>query len=191
MHSERGRRWLIAIAALLGAVPVPLATAQEAERFEVRNAYVELVNGEWLLDVRLDLALAEAARQAFEQGVPLVLRLEIEASMERRLLPDEDVVSMGRRWQLAYDAIAERYVVTDVKAGTHVSHATQEEAFEALGRIGGIVIADTETLPEGRRFDMRVRATVEIGELPAAVRMLLFWRGWSRTTEWYAWQVRP
>ena len=181
----------MAFAALLGAVSVPLATAQEAERFEIRNAYVELVNGEWLLDVRLDLALAEAARQAFEQGVPLVLRLEIEASVERRLLPAEDVVSMGRRWQLAYDAIAERYVVTDVKSGAHVSHASPEEAFEALGRIGGIVIADTATLPEGLRFDMRVRATVEIGELPAAVRVLLFWRSWSRTTEWYAWQVRP
>jgi hypothetical protein len=178
-------------AALLGAVLVPLAAAQDAERFEVRNAYVELVNGEWLLDVRLDLALAEAARQAFEEGVPLVLRLDIEASVDRRLLPAEDVVSMGRRWQLAYDAIAERYVVTDVKSGAHVSHASPEEAFEALGRIGGIVVADTATLPEGRRFDMRVRATVEIGELPAAVRMLLFWRSWSRTTEWYAWQVRP
>jgi len=187
----RGSRCLLAIAALVGAAAAPPAPAQEADRFEVRNAYVELVNGEWLLDVRLDLALAEAARQAFEQGVPLVLRLEIEASVERRLLPDEEAVSMGRRWQLAHDAISERYVVTDVKAGTHVSHATQEEAFESLGRIGGIVIADTDTLPEGRRFDMRVRATVEIGELPAAVRMLLFWRGWSRTTEWYAWQVRP
>ena len=107
------------------------------------------------------------------------------------MLPAAEVVSMGRRWQLAYDAIAERYVVTDVKSGTHVSHASPEEAFEALGRIGGIVIADTATLPEGMRFDMRVRATVEIGELPAAVRMLLFWRSWSRTTEWYAWQVRP
>ncbi len=187
----RGRRWLVTFAALLGAATACAAAAQEAERFEVRNAYVELVNGEWLLDVRLDVALAEAARQAFEEGVPLVLRLEVEASVERRLLPSDEVVSMGRRWQLAYDAISERYVVTDVKAGTHVSHATQEEAFEALGRIGGIVIADTATLPEGRRFDMRVRATVEIGELPAAVRMLLFWRSWSRTTEWYAWQVRP
>jgi hypothetical protein len=182
---------LLALAALVAAAAAPVAQAQEADRFEVRNAYVELANGEWLLDVRLDLALAEAAQQAFEQGVPLVLRLEIEASVDRRLLPAEEVVSMGRRWQLAYDAISERYVVTDVKAGTHVSHATQEEALESLGRIGGIVIADTATLPEGRRFDMRVRATVEIGELPAAVRMLLFWRGWSRTTEWYAWQVRP
>jgi hypothetical protein len=53
------------------------------------------------------------------------------------------------------------------------------------------VIADTAQLPEGQRFDMRVRATVEIGDLPAAIRMLLFWKGWSRTTEWYAWKVRP
>jgi hypothetical protein len=178
-------------AALLGTAAVPVAGADDSDRFEVRNAYVELVNGEWLLDVRLDVALAEAARQAFAEGVPLVLRLEAEASIDRRLLPSDEVVSLSRRWQLAYDAISERYVVTDVKAGTHVSHASQEEAFEALGRIGGIVIADTATLPDGQRFDMRVRATVEIGELPAAVRMLLFWRSWSRTTEWYAWQVRP
>lgn len=191
MHLLRGTSWLLNLAALLGMATAPVAVAQEAERFEIRNAYVELVNGDWLLDVRLDVALAAAARQAFAQGVPLVLRLEVEASVERRLLPSDEVVSLGRRWQLAYDAIAERYVVTDVKAGTHVSHATQEEAFEALGRIGGIVIADTATLPEGQRFDMRVRATVEVGDLPAAVRILLFWRSWSRTTEWYAWQVRP
>jgi hypothetical protein len=191
VQSLRGRRWLISLFALLGAAATLAAGAQEAERFEIRNAYVELVNGEWQLDVRLDLALADAARQAFEEGVPLVLKLEVEASVDRRLLPAEDVVSMTRRWQLAYDAISQRYVVTDVKSGSHVSHATQDEAYEALGRVSGIVIADTAKLPDGQRFDMRVRATVEIGELPAAVRMLLFWRSWSRDTEWYAWEVRP
>ena len=187
----RGRRWLIPFVALLGVAAACAARAQDEGRFEVRNAYVELVNGTWQLDVRLDLALADAARQAFEEGVPLVLQLEIEASVDRRLLPSDEVVSKLREWRLAYDAISERYVVTDVASGAHVSHATQEEALEALGRISGITIADTATLPKGRRFDMRVRATVEIGDLPAAVRMLLFWRSWSRTTEWYAWKVRP
>jgi hypothetical protein len=187
----RGRRRFVSLLVLLGAALSAAVHAQDSERFEVRNAYVELANGVWLLDVRLDLALADAARQAFEQGVPLVLRLEAVASVERRLLPDDEVVSLTRNWQLAYDAIAQRYVVTDVKGGTHVSHATQDEAFEALGRISGVALADTGRLPEGQRFDVRVRATVEIGELPAAVRMLLFWRSWSRTTEWYAWKVRP
>jgi Domain of unknown function (DUF4390) len=192
VHLRRGHRWLLAIVALAGAALPWAAGAEDTDgRFEVRNAYVELANGAWQLDVRLDLALADAARQAFEEGVPLVLKLEIEASVERRLLPSEDVVSMTREWQLAYDAIAERFVVTDGASGAHVSHATQAEALEALSRISGITIADTTTLPENRRFDMRVRATVEIGDLPAAVRLLLFWKNWSRTTEWYAWKVRP
>ena len=112
----RGRRWLIPLFALLGASAVFAARGQDAGRFEVRNAYVELVNGAWQLDVRLDLALADAARQAFEEGVPLVLQLEIEASVERRLLPADDVVSMTRKWQLAYDAISQRFVVTDAAA---------------------------------------------------------------------------
>ena len=187
----RGRRWLLAFAVLVGAAISLGARAQDGERFEVRNAYVELVNGAWQLDVSLDLGLAEAARQAFVQGVPLVLKLEIEATVERRLLPAEEIVSMTRTWQVAYDAIAERFVVTDVGSGAHVSHATQGEALEALSRVSGISIADAAALPEGRRFDMRVRATVEVGELPAAVRMLLFWKDWSRSTEWYAWKVRP
>jgi len=185
------RRWLILFVALLGAAAGFAAHAQEDGRFEVRNAYVELVSDSWHLDVRLDLALANAARQAFEEGVPLVLALEIEGTLDRRFLPDETVVSLTRKWQIAYDAISQRFVVTDVKSGEHVSHASQAEALEALARISGIPIANTETLPAGVRFDMRVRATVEIGDLPAAVRMLLFWKGWSRTTEWYAWKVRP
>ncbi|HKX58658.1 MAG TPA: DUF4390 domain-containing protein [Steroidobacteraceae bacterium] len=187
----RGRRWLLAFAALICAATAHAALAQEATRFEVRNAYVELVNDAWQLDVSLDLGLADVARQAFQEGVPLVLELEIEANVERRFLPAEEVVSMTRTWQVAYDAIAQRFVVTDTASGAHVSHATQEEAIAALSRLGGIVIADTSSLPEGRRFDMRVRATVEVGDLPAAVRMLLFWKGWSRSTEWYAWEVRP
>ena len=191
MHSTRGHRWFIFLVALSCATAAFAARAQDTERFEVRNAYVELVNGSWQLDVRLDLALAQAAQQAFEEGVPLTLKLEVEATVERRLLLDEEVVSMTREWQLAYDAIAERFVVTDGATGAHVSHATQAEALEALSRISGITIADTASLPEDQRFDMRVRATVEIGDLPAAVRMLLFWKSWSRTTEWYAWKVRP
>ncbi|MGH8204169.1 MAG: DUF4390 domain-containing protein [Steroidobacteraceae bacterium] len=192
MDSLRGLRRLVAIVALVCAtLPAPARAQDAAGRFEVRNAYVELADGAWQLDVSLDLGLADAARQAFDQGVPLVLQLEIEASVDRRLLPAEEVVSMTREWQLAYDAIAGRFVVTDGATGAHVSHSTQAEALEALSRIGGIRIADARTLPEGRRFDMRVRATVEVGELPAAVRMLLFWRDWSRSTEWYAWKVRP
>ncbi|HEU0225167.1 MAG TPA: DUF4390 domain-containing protein [Steroidobacteraceae bacterium] len=188
-------RWrrpgLACLAALLCAAAGAAAQAQDQGRFEVRNAYVERANGQWLLDVRLDLALAEAARQAFDEGVPLMLELEAEASVERRFLPSATVAEIERRWQLAYDAISQRYVVTDLADGEQETYGTQADALAALAHLPAIRIADEATLPPDARFGMRVRATVEIGELPAAIKMLLFWKSWSRSTDWYAWNVRP
>lgn len=192
MQLRRWRHpWLACVAALLSAAPGLCASADDASRFEIRNAYVELKDGSWQLDVRLDLGLSRAARQAFDEGVPLSLRLEVEASTARRFLPDETAVSMTREWQLAHDAIANRYVVTHPVTGEQDSHASQEEALAVLARISGLQFADTTQLPEGGRFEMRVRASVEIGELPAAIKMLLFWKSWSRSTDWYVWSVRP
>lgn len=176
---------------MLCAVVGLRASAADEGRFEIRNAYVELQDGFWQLDVRLDLGLSEAARRAFDDGVPLTLRLEVAASTARRFLPDETVVSLTRQWQLAYDAIADRYVVNDPATGEHASHASRADALAALARISGLRLADTSRLPPDGRFEMRVRASVEIGELPAAIKMLLFWKSWSRSTDWYAWSVRP
>jgi len=188
-------RWqhpgLLCIAALLCALATMRASAADEGRFEIRNAYVELQEDAWQLDVRLDLGLSEAARQAFDEGVPLTLRLEVEATTARRFLPDEVVVSLTREWQLAYDAIADRFIVSDPATGERESHASRADALAALARISISPLADTSRLPPGGRFEMRVRASVEIGELPAAIKMLLFWKSWSRDTDWYVWNVRP
>jgi hypothetical protein len=188
-------RWrhpgLVIIAATLFAALALCASASAASRFEIRNAYVEVVGDTWQLDVRLDLGLSKSARRAFDAGVPLTLSLEAEATRARRFLPDETVVSLTRQWQLAYDAIADRYVVTDPLSGEHSSHASREEALAALARISALPLADATQLPPDGRFEMRVRASIEIGELPAAVKMLLFWKSWSRSTDWYNWSVRP
>ena len=90
------------IAAMLFAALFARVSAADDGRFEIRNAYVEVVGDTWLLDVRLDLGLSESARQAFDEGVPLTLLLEAEATTARRFLPDETVVSLTRQWQLTY-----------------------------------------------------------------------------------------
>lgn len=193
MRSVRRLPGFVFFAALCCALPGAGVEAQDKPkaRLEIRNAFVELVDGAWMLDVRLDLTLGSAARQAFAEGVPLVLELEAEASTERRYMPDATVVELTRRWQLTYDAISERYVVTDRANGEHASHASEADALEALSRISGIEIAGSDKLPSDSRFDMHVRASIEIGDVPAAVRILVFWKNWSRSTEWYTWSVRP
>jgi len=182
---------LVRVTALLCAAMGLCAHAADESRFEIRNAYVELTADAWQLDVRLDLGLSRAAREALDEGVPLTVRVEAEASTERRFLPDETVASLTREWRLEHDAIADRYVVSDLASGDQGSHATRDEALAALAKISGLALADSTRLPPDQRFEMRVRASVEIGELPAAVKLLLFWRSWSRDTDWYVWSVRP
>ena len=192
MQLRRWRHpWLVCFAALLCALPGLRTALADGSRFEIRNAYVELKDTAWQLNVQLDLGLSKSARKAFEEGVPLTLLLEVEASTARRLLPDETVVSKSYEWQLAHDAIANRYVVSNSATGEQDSYAAPEEALATLARSSGLQFADTARLPADERFEMRVRASVEIGELPAAVKIVLFWKSWSRSTDWYVWSVRP
>ncbi len=160
-------------------------------RFEIRNAWVEPVGEQWQLHARLDVGLSAAAGQALDEGVPLTLRLEAEAHTERRFLPDEKVASLSQQWLLEYEPIADRYVITQRDSGHQTTHGSRTEALAALGRIDALPLADASLLRPGRRFEVSVRASVEIGGMPDAVKLLLFWREWSRTTEWYVWSVRP
>ena len=178
---------------LLLVLPGPGGSAGAADepRFAVRNAFVELAGDSWHLGVSLDLGLTEGASLALDEGIPLTVRLEAEALSRRRLLPNEKVATAGWQWQIEYDALASRYVITDPGNVNRDSYASRDEALAALARPSGLLLADAGQLPPDERFDVRVRAVIEVGELPAAVRMLLFWRSFSEATEWYTWTVRP
>lgn len=189
-------RWpkptVLGLALLLGLLQSSgRAGAADEQRFAIRNAFVELAGDSWQLEVSLDLGLTEGASEALDEGILLTLRLEAEAHSRRRLLPNEKVAAVDGQWQLEYDALASRYVVSDRNKATRDSYASRDEALAALARPRGLLLADAGQLPPDQRFDVRVRAVIEVGELPAAVRMLLFWRSFSQTTEWYTWTVRP
>ena len=181
------QRWAVL---WLGALLACVALAADA-RFEVRNAFAEPVDGVWQLNANLDLGLSEAALEAVTEGIPLTLVLEIEVSRERRFLPDAGVAELEQRWRLAFDALSERYVVTNRNSGAQSSYPSLEEAVGSLSRIRNLPMIDADLLEPGRRHEVSVRATMEIGGLPGAVKVLIFWRDWSRSTEWYTWSIRP
>ena len=81
------RLWRVA---LLG-LGVTLAFGVQAEdRFEIRRAFVEPVEGVWQLNASLDLSLSRAAREALAEGIPLTLVLDILVTRERRFLCPPD-----------------------------------------------------------------------------------------------------
>lgn len=167
------------------------APAAAEERFEIRNAFLEPVAAVWQLNAILELGLTDTAREALAGGISLTLVLEVEITVERRFLPDADVATLTQRWRLMYDALAERYVVVNLNSRAQSTHATLDEALDELSEVRNLPVVDAALLFEGRRHDVSVRAALEIGGLPDAIKVLIFWRDWTRTTDWYTWSVRP
>jgi hypothetical protein len=178
-----------AVAALALLLAVPAAWGNE--RFEVRTAFAEPVAGVWQLNAILEMSLTDEAREALAEGIPLTLVLEVAIAAERRFLPDAGIAELTQRWRLAYDALSDRYVVTNLNSRAQVTYPTLQEALEGLAHVRGLPLVDATLLREGRRHDISLRAAVEIGGLPDAVKFLIFWRDWTRTTDWYTWSIRP
>lgn len=192
MHATRrllaGFGWAAATLSGLLLVAAPVAAA---ERFEIRNAFAEPVAGVWVLNANLDLGLTGAAREALQEGIPLTLVLDVEITAERGFLPDAGVAELVQRWKLAFDALSQRYVVTNLNSRAQSTQATLEEALDSLSQVRGLPLVDAALLRAGRRHEISLRASVEIGGLPDAVKVLIFWREWAVSTGWYTWSIRP
>jgi len=191
VHAASWQRAVGFFAALwLAVLPVHVVSAAD-ERFDIRSAFLEPVDGVWQLNAIMDLGLSDAARAALDEGIPLTLVVDIVVRAERRFLPDATVAELAQRWRLAYDALSERYVATSLNSGAQSTYATLEDALDGLARIRNLPVIDVALLESGRRHEASLRASVEIGGLPDAVKLLVFWREWSRSTDWYTWSVRP
>lgn len=192
MHATRwlpAGLWCIALLWLGGMLALD---AQAAEgRFEIRNAFAQPVEGVWQLSAIVDLSLSDAALDALAEGIPLTLVLDIAVTRERRFLPDEDVAELQQRWRLEYDALSERYVVVNLNSRAQATYPSLADALDDLSRIDALPLIDQDLLVAGSRHDISLQASVEIGGISTAVKILVFWREWSRSTEWYTWSIRP
>jgi hypothetical protein len=179
------------MAALALGLLLACAAVAQQDRFSIRNAFVEPVGGVWQLNAIVELGLSAAAEEALSEGLPLTLLLEILITKERRFLPDTEVAGLEQRWRLAYDALSGRYVVTNLNSRAQSTYPALAEALDYLSNVRGLPLIDEPLLASGVRHEVSLRASVEIGGLPGAVKLLIFWREWSRSTDWYTWSVRP
>ncbi len=168
------------------------AALEDGARFEVRSAFLEPAEHVYQLNATLDLALSRSAQAAIREGVPVVLELDLGVNRKRRYLPDEKVASLAQRWQLHYHALSERYIVNNLNSGQQTSFLSLPAALAALSDVRGLPVVDEALIEKDSHYEgsLRVQATIESG-LPGALRVMMFWMDWKRTTDWYTWTLPP
>ena len=194
-HSRPWRRVLLAGAvALLAAqwLPSPLRADGLEGRFEVRSAALELKDGVYHMNVRLDLPVSDAVRRGLSEGVPIGLELDLDIERVRQLLPNSRVAELTQHYHLQYNAVSERYVLRNDNSGQQESLGTIEGALEVLSEVRDLPVLDKSLIQADRRYEASVRAKLDYGTVPFTLRLMMFWvSDWHRESDWYTWTFQP
>jgi hypothetical protein len=197
-HITSRFRYLFRLACLAGAVFATLILAQPlraeglAGRFEVRSADLELQDGVYHLNARIDLPISEAVRHGLVEGVPLTLEVDLDIERVRQLLPNSRVAELTQRYRLQYNAVTAHYILRNENSGQQESMATVDEAIAHLSEVHSLPALDRALIAPDRRYEGRVRAKIDFGTVPFTLRLLMFWvSDWHRESDWYAWTFQP
>ena len=180
-----------AVILLLLALCAPGAQAAALDgTLEVRSAYVTVDGGVFQLNVRTLYPVNDEIRAALKDGVTLTFDLQAVVERRRRFWFDAALVDVTRRREVSWHAVSERFVVKDLERGEQESCATLEQALERVGTIEGWPVIVEPQLARDATYEIRVRASVRRGNLPDALRAVIWWsEGWQRSSEWYAWSL--
>jgi hypothetical protein len=177
-------------------IAAALALAQDDDpgddpgHFQVSFARAMLMGNVYYLDGRVDLRLSTDARAALTSGFTLTIRLEIEILNRRGFWLDTEAANLTQVYELAYDALTERYIVHNVNGGEQQSFSSEQTALERIGTVEHLPIIDATLLQPERGYDIRARVLLDTERLPGPLHLLAFWRrDWSLGSEWYRWQL--
>src|SRR5271163_5077102 len=119
-------------AAIVAFYAQPLRADGLEGRFEVRSADLELLDGVYHMNARLDLPVSDVVRRGLAEGVPLSLELDLSIKRVRQLLPNSTVAELTQRYHLQYNAVSGSYILRNVNSGQQVSLGTLDAAIEQL-----------------------------------------------------------
>jgi hypothetical protein len=195
---RRRRRYLFRLVCAASAACATLLLARPlhaeglAGRFEVRSADLELKDGVYHLNARIDLPISEAVRRGLVEGVPLSLEVDLDIERVRQLLPNSSVAELTQRYRLQYNVVSARYILRNENSGEQESLGTVDEAIAHLSEVHSLPALDKALIAADRRYEGRVRARIDFGTVPFTLRLLMFWvSDWHRDSDWYAWTFQP
>lgn len=190
----RQHRWRELVLCLLLWPLSAVASAETAEdsSFQVREARSLLVNGVYRISAQVQYRLGDQALEALQHGVPLVLEIRIQVYRQREWLWNEQVAELRQRYQLRYHALSQRYLVQSFNTGVQQSFQHLNDALHAIGTLYDLPLLDARLLAPGGEYELRLRADLDIEELPTPIRLWAYLSsGWGVKSDWYTWPLEP
>ncbi len=185
MSRRRRTPWFLALllACVLGIVEADFARAKLT---------TERVNAALVLNGQINYRLSDAALEALDNGVPLSFSVQIEVRRENSWFWERAVDTQRLRLIIRFLPLSRVYQAIFLTTGEKITFATREAALAAIGELRRIPLIPEDRLLAGERYEVRVRASLDIEELPLPMRPLAYLSpAWHLSSGWLKCAVEP
>lgn len=167
-------------------------TRPDIGKFSVLGGTVRLVDEVYVLDAEIDYQFSAPVLEALQNGVPLVVELQIEVARRRAWLWNKQKTRLAQRYQLSYHALTEQYLVKNLNSAVQQNLPSAEDAIGVLGRVTELPLLDKRLLAPGANYTVRLRARLDLDALPTPLRLPAYLSPqWRLSSEWYTWPLQP
>jgi len=182
----------VAIAAWALLVILAVMGTAVADDFDVVEARTYLDDGIYELDAQIDYDFSERALEALENGVPLTLEVHLQVRRADGWIWENSLVDQRLRYRIRYKPLSERYLVSQLPGEVGPTYISREAALAALGEIRGIDLISESRLQPDEDYEVHIRASLDIEELPLPLRPMAYLRpSWKQSSKWTKWPLTP
>lgn len=165
--------------------------ADEQTGFAITAVDTELRAGVYRLNARIHFELTERVIEAMQSGVPQVIEIDMQVVRPREYLWNETLAAISQRYEIAYHALSERYVVTNLNTASRHSYPSLGEALYQIGLVRDFPLIDAKLLPEDVVCFGEMRARLDIESLPTPIRLVAYTnRSWWLGSDWKRWPLQ-
>jgi len=174
---------------------VSTVSAEESEPedtvgFVIREVKSTLISNVYQLSADIEYNFSDDVLSAIQNGVPIIIVLDIEIMQSRDYLWGKLVAELKQRFQLQFHAISEQYIVENLNSGYQETFPTLYSALYILRQIKQLPIIDKKLIQQGKLYSGRARVRIELESLPVPLRMnAYFTRSWWLGSDWFDWQL--
>jgi hypothetical protein len=185
-YHAASRRCLPFLALLLLCIPGHAPAREERGTMQVITAQARRGETAWLLNARLDISLSHTAREALENGVPLVFDFQIQALEKHSWFWDRVIEEHTEVRKIRYHPLSQTYIVKNANTGDLRGFRRLSEAMHALGDLLGVSVLDYREMDADGHYTVRLRGSLDVESLPTPIRLLAYFSpAWKMKSDWY------
>ena len=189
-YIKTGRPFKQLVAVLFGFALV--SPSVSAEGFQVRSADSKLVERVYMLDARIDYRFSEPTLEALQNGVPLIVLVDIEVAQLRKWWFNKTIAELQQGYLLLYHALTEKYIINNLNSGVQENYDSLGSALAALGRIDDLPLLDANLVKMDEQYQVNLQTYLDLEALPAPMRPIAYISSqWRLESDWYQWPLKP